>query len=70
MLLMLLMGLILVMIYVKFCIKEHKYQVVELIHEVLPVGQVQFVSELCLKVGTQSDILESFVGRCYRVVDQ
>lgn len=70
MLLILLMGLILVIIYVKFFIKEHKYQVVQLIHEVLPVGQVQFVSELCFKVGTQSDILESFVGRCYRVVDQ
>jgi hypothetical protein len=67
---MLLMGLILVMIYCKFFIKEHKYQAVQLIHEVLPVGQVQFVSELGFEVGTQSYILERLVSRCYRVVDQ
>lgn len=50
-------------IYCRFCgIRIDRYHVVQLVHEVLSVREIELVRELCLEIRSEVDILERLVG--------
>lgn len=46
-----------------------KVEVIEFVHQIFAIGEVQFECELGLEVRGKIDMFESLVGRCYCVVD-
>ena len=48
----------------------HEIEAVEFVHQVLAIGEVQFICELGFEVGAEVDVFEGFIGRGDGVVDQ